>query len=80
MNESHPLKVGAHQHGTQILYPEDPDLQAPKKSDTWERVSAMDAVIEAFFLSPAQYQVQGRLSIGLAQRVHLNDVLDQAVL
>lgn len=55
-------------------------MQAPKKSDPWERLSAMDAVIEAFFLSPAQYQVQGRLSIGLAERVHLNDVLEQATL
>lgn len=39
----------------------------PKKADTWERVSAMNAVIEAFFLSLAWSQVQGRLLIGLAE-------------
>lgn len=42
-------------------------MQAPKKADTWERVSAMNAVIEAFFLSLAWSQVQGRLLIGLAE-------------
>lgn len=71
MNESHPLNANAQRNGTQSQHPEEPgegsDLQTPKRADTWEQVSAPDAVTEAFFLSFTQHQVQGQLLTGLAE-------------
>lgn len=73
MNKSHPLNADAKQNGIQILYSEDGEqgsvLQVRKKADTWENVSALDPVTEAFFLSLAKDQVQGRLLISPADCV-----------